>query len=152
MRNNNKFFQKFAAAIVKRSGIARPTVEAVLPHVFDEIRYILTEGQWPCVPIESFGTFATIEKPEREYKKRGVDEWKTLPPKKQIKFSPTRNMRREIESGHYDDTRHAFSRHPDDPPIKKRFQMRYQKKGPVPVERKTPNCLPANSTEDEEKH
>ena len=147
-----KYLQKIAADVSKRCGICRATVEVVLPAFLDEIRYQLTEGQWPCVPIESFGTFATIEKPEREYKKRGVDEWKTLPPKKQIKFSPTRNMRREIESGHYDDTRHAFSRHPDDPPIKKRFQMRYQKKGPVPVERKSPNCLPANSTEDEEKH
>ena len=147
-----KYLQKIAADVSKRCGICRATVEVVLPAFLDEVRYQLTEGQWPCVPIESFGTFATIEKPEREYKKRGVDEWKTLPPKKQIKFSPTRNMRREIESGHYDDTRHAFSRHPDDPPIKKRFQMRYQKKGPVPVERKSPNCLPANSTEDAEKH
>lgn len=148
----HKYLQKIAADVSKRCGICRATVEVVLPAFLDEVRYQLTEGQWPCVTIESFGTFATIEKPEREYKRRGVDEWKTLPPKKQIKFSPTRNMRREIESGHYDDTRHAFSRHPDDPPIKKRFQMRYQKKGPVPVERKTPNCLPANSTEDEEKH
>ena len=141
-----KYLQKIAADVSRRCGICRATVEVVLPAFLDEVRYQLTEGQWPCVPIESFGTFATIEKPEREYKKRGVDEWKTLPPKKQIKFSPTRNMRREIESGHYDDTRHAFSRHPDDPPIKKRFQMRYQKKGPVPVERKTPNSLPENGT------
>ena len=146
-----KYLQKIAADVSKRCGICRATVEVVLPAFLDEIRYQLTEGKWPCVPIESFGTFATTEKPEREYKKRGVDEWKTLPPKKQLKFSPTRNMRREIESGHYDDTRHAFSRHPDDPPIRKRFQMRYQKKGPVPVERKTPNCLLANSTQEDGK-
>ena len=123
----HKYYQKFTAAIVKRSGICRATVEALLPHVFDEIRYQLCEGPWPCVPIESFGTFAITEKPERQYKVRGKDEWKTLPPKKFIKFSPTRNFSREMVAGQFDESRRSFSRHPQDPPIRTRAHMQCRK-------------------------
>lgn len=123
----DKYFQMFAAAIVKRSGIARPTVEAVLPHVFDEIRYILTEGN-RCVPIESFGTFAVIERPEHKYTYRRNDIHKvhTVPAKRVIRFAPTRNMRREVEERRLDPTRRSFTRHPQDPIIRQRHDMHYK--------------------------
>ncbi len=126
------YFKHFTAAVVKRSGIARTTVEAVLPHVFNEIRFQLTEGTL-CVPIESFGTFAVVDIPERQrhYTYKGVDEIRTLPPKKKIKFAPTRNLQREINCQKYDSTRMSFSRHYDDPPIRKRKSMRYNKRGEV---------------------
>ena len=121
------YLQKLAAAIVKRSGIARPTVEALLPHVFDEIRYILTEGN-QCVPIESFGTFAVIDVPERErrYKYKDIDEIRTLAPTQRLKFAPTKNMRREILEQRFDPSRRSFTKHPSDPPIRKRKSLVYQ--------------------------
>ena len=121
-----EYLHRFAAAIVKRSGIARPTVEAVLPHIFDEIRYQLTEGKL-CVPIESFGTFAVVDIPERQrhYTYGGRDEMRTLPPKKKLKFAPTRNLRREINAGQFDPTRKSFYRHPNDPPVRARSNMAY---------------------------
>ena len=132
-----QYLQKFAAAVTKRSGICQATVEAVLPAVFDEIRHQLIEGPWPCVPIESFGTFAIIEKPAREYHyyrpSKGIDEWRQLPPKKMVKFSPTRNMRRELERGQLDPTRKSFSRNPKDPPIKTRKNMKYCKPREIAV-------------------
>lgn len=123
------YMKKFAAAVVKRSGISKATVEAVLPHVFDEIRYQLTEGSYPCVPIESFGTFAVINRPEHEYlyNYHGANEVRTVPARRQLKFVPTRNMKREVEQGLFDPTRHSFSWHPDDPKIRKRNDMRYKK-------------------------
>ena len=122
----HKYFHHFAAAVVKRSGISRPTVEAVLPAVFDEIRYQLTEGCL-CVPIESFGTFAVVEIPERQrrYTYGGRDEIRTLPAKLQLKFAPTANLRREVKAQRFDPSRHSFSRHLDDPPIRKRKRMGY---------------------------
>ena len=121
------YLTKLASAVSKRSGICQATVEQVLPAVFDEIRYQLCEGPWPCVPIESFGTFAITEKPERQYKVRGKDEWKTLPPKKFIKFSPTRNFNCEMVAGQFDESRRSFSRHPQDPPIRTRAHMQCRK-------------------------
>jgi nucleoid DNA-binding protein len=121
------YLTKLASAVSKRSGICQATVEQVLPALFDEIRYQLCEGPWPCVPIESFGTFAITEKPERQYKVRGKDEWKTLPPKKFIKFSPTRNFSREMVAGQFDESRRSFSRHPQDPPIRTRAHMQCRK-------------------------
>ena len=130
------YLQKFAAAIVKRSGIARPTVEALLPHIFDEIRQILTEGDYPCVPIEGFGTFAVIDKPERtrKYTYKGKNEIHVLPAKKVLKFTPTKNMKREIANGRFDPTRKSFSRHPDDPKIRKRAAMRYNPRKTIYIE------------------
>lgn len=121
-----KYFQKFVAAVVERSGICRPTVEAVLPAVFDQIRYELSEGTL-CVPIEGFGTFAVIDIPERQrrYTYNGADEIRTLPPKKQLKFAPTRNLRRDVENGRFDPTRKSFSRHPKDPPARGRSHLKY---------------------------
>lgn len=122
-----KYFQKFVAAVVERSGICRPTVEAVLPAVFDQIRYELSEGTL-CVPVEGFGTFAVIDIPERERKysyKRDVPEIRKLPRKKQLKFAPTRNLRRDVENGRFDPTRKSFSRHPKDPPARGRSHLKY---------------------------
>ena len=129
------YLQKLAAAIVKRSGIARPTVEALLPHVFDEIRYILTEGN-QCVPIESFGTFAVIDVParERKYTYKGKNEIHNLPATKRLKFKPTSSMKREIDALRFDPTRRSFSRHPDDPKIRKRASMRYNPRKDVFIE------------------
>lgn len=121
-----KYFNKIVTAVVERSGVCRPTVEAVLPHVFDEIRYQLTQGDL-CVCIESFGTFAVIDIPERErhYTYGGRDEMRKYPPKKRLKFAPTRNLRKEVAAGQYDPTRKAFSRHPKDPAIRARAHMAY---------------------------
>jgi nucleoid DNA-binding protein len=123
----HKYFQKFAATIVKRSGLSRATVEAVLPHVFDEIRYQLTEGTL-CVPIESFGTFTIKDVPEHEflYHRGDVKEVHTVPAKRVLKFAPTRNMRREIEARQYDPQRKSFVHHPADPKISKRHDLRYK--------------------------
>ena len=122
-----QFLQRFASAVVKRSGICQATVEQVLPAVFDEIRYRLVEGEYPCVPIDSFGTFAVIDVPERQfhYTYKGADEWRTLPPQKRLKFVMTRNLKRELQEGRFDPTRRSFSRHPDDPIIRRRQQMAY---------------------------
>ena len=62
-----KFLETFAADVTKRCGICQATVEQVLPAVFDEIRYRIINERYPCVPIDSFGTFAVINKPERRY-------------------------------------------------------------------------------------
>lgn len=126
------YLQSFAANVSKRSGISRATVEVVLPHVFDEIRHQLTEGTL-CVPIESFGTFAVVEYPERKrrYTYKGVDEIRTLPAQLKLKFAPTRNMRREIDAQHFDPERRSFQRHPDDPAIRKRRNMKYNKRSEV---------------------
>ena len=124
---SKSYLQKFAAAVVKRSGIARPTVEAILPHVFDEIRYQLTEGSL-CVSIESFGTFAVIDRPEHEYlcnrgDKHGV---KTVAARRQLKFRPAKNLRCEVEQGRYDHTRNAFVHHSGDPKLATRQDLRYR--------------------------
>lgn len=121
------YLKKIAANISKRSGICKATVEAVLPAVFDEIRYQLTEGTL-CVPIESFGTFAVINRPEHEflYNYKGANEVRVVPARMQLKFNPTNNMKREVEAQRFDSTRRSFSRHPDDRPIRKRKDMRYR--------------------------
>ena len=127
-----KYLQQFAAAVVKRSGIARPTVEALLPHVFDQIRYEMTEGSL-CTPIEGFGTFAVVDIPEREhrYTYKGKNELRTLPATKRLKFTPTKNMKREVDAQKFDPTRRAFSHHPQDPKIRRRCDMQYNKRKDV---------------------
>ena len=132
-----KYFKKFAAEVTKRCGICQATVEQVLPAVFDEIRYQLCECQYPCVPIECFGTFTVVDIPERKrhytYK---CDEIRTLPPTKRIKFRPTRNLRREAtELRAFDSSRRSFCHHPQDPPIALRNKLLYQpKKQPLHTE------------------
>lgn len=126
-----QYLQKFAAAVVKRSGICQATVEQVLPAVFDEIRYQLCEAKRPCIPIDSFGTFAVIDVPERtrRYTYKDTDELRTYPPEKRLKFRPAKNMKRELQQGRFDPTRRSFTRHPQDPIIRKRRQMHYQDDG-----------------------
>jgi nucleoid DNA-binding protein len=123
----HKYFQKFAAAIVQRSGIARPTVEAVLPHVFDEIRYQLTEGSL-CVPIEGFGTLYVKDVPEHEYlyNRNNANRICTVPEKKQIKFAPARNLTDEMNAGKFDAMRRSFVHMPGDPLLRKRNDLRYR--------------------------
>ena len=130
--------KQFISAVVKRSGVCRATVEQVLPAVFDEIRYQLTEG---ChfVPIESFGTFAVVDIPERKYHYTygGRDEIRTVPPCKRLKFAPASNMRREVQAGTYDPTRRSFTRHPKDHPGRPRKYQSNKKvfwRQPVPKE------------------
>lgn len=129
------YLQSFAANVVKRSGINRATVEAVLPHVFDEIRFQLTEGTL-CVPIESFGTFAVIAKPERtrRYTYKGADEVRTYPPTMCLKFKPTHSFKQEIAAQQFNPTRQSFTRHRDDRPIRKRRNMRYNKRRDIFIE------------------
>ena len=124
-----EYLQRFAAAVTKRSGICQATVEQVLPAVFDEIRYQLCECKNPCVPIESFGTFTVIDVPERQhrYHYKGINEMRTLPATKRLKFRATKNLRREVlEDQRFDETRRSFKHHPSDPPIKKRNKLLYQ--------------------------
>lgn len=123
-----EYLQFLSAAVVKRSGICQATVERVLPALFDEIRQQLCEGQYPCVPIESFGTFTVVDIPERQhlYTYKGRNELRTLAPTKRLKFAPTRNLRREVEDGHFDPTRQSFRRHPKDPAIRKRSALVYR--------------------------
>lgn len=125
MRPGN-YKEHFIAAVVRRSGICRATVEQVLPAVFDEIRYQLTEG-CGCVPVESFGTFAVIDIPERQrhYTYKGLDEMRTLPPTQRLKFAPTRNLTREIQAHQFDPTRRSFTHDPHDPPLRKKKELKY---------------------------
>lgn len=142
-----KYFQMMVANIVQRSGIARPTVEAVLPAVFDEIRYQLCQGE-RCVPIESFGNIAVVDIPERQrrYTYGGRDEIRTLPPKKRIKFAPTRNLRREVDNGLFDPSRRSFSRHPHDPAIRARSHMAYNPRKQVYIGQVQKNSNHSNDT------
>lgn len=130
---SSAFLKKFAADVVKRSGLSRSTVEALLPHVFDEIRFRLCEAKYPCVPIEGFGTFAVIDKPEHQYHSnyKGVQKVVDIPAKKVIKFAPTRNLRLEVNAQKFDPERRSFYRHPNDPAIRKRQHMQYQKGRPI---------------------
>ena len=125
-----EFLRKLAADVTKRCGICQATVEQVLPALFDEIRFRLVEGKYPCIPIESFGTFGVVTIPEREYHYTygGKDEIRTLPSKKKLKFYMTRNFRQELERGEFDSTRQSFRRHPKDPAIRKRKSMGYRPK------------------------
>ena len=122
-----QFLTQLARDVSKRCGICQATVEQVLPAVFDEIRQRLVEGRYPCVPIESFGVIGIIQKPERQYKIRGKEDYKLLPPKKVLKFYMARNFRNELEAGAFDPTRKSFSRHPKDPALRYRSQMNYRK-------------------------
>lgn len=142
------YLSKLAADVTKRCGICQATVEQVLPALFDEIRYRLTEGDWPCVVIESFGTFGVVTKPERMYHntRKGKDEWRTLPEKKVMKFFAANNMRREMEAGRYDPSRHSFDHHPDDPPIRTRKKMAYRPlRDPIPKGQIIPVKNPPNN-------
>ena len=127
------YYKNFVKAVSKRTGLTCATLEVAIPAVFDELRWILCESDNPCLPIESFGTFAIIDIPERDrqYTYKGKSELRHLPAKQKLKFSPTRNMRREIEERHFDESRQAFVRHPDDPPIRKRGEMQRRKKHPA---------------------
>lgn len=122
-----EYKRDFIAAVVRRSGICRATVEQVLPAVFDEVRYQLAEGAL-CVAIESFGTFAIKDVPLRQhlYTYKGKSELRTLQPKKVIKFAPTKNLRQEVEGGRFDASHRSFTHHPGDPPLRKRNAFRYQ--------------------------
>lgn len=123
-----KYLTSLASAVSKRCGIHQATVEQVLPALFDELRYRIVEDRYHCVPIESFGTFGLKQLPERQhmYNYKDVHELRTLPPKQMLKFYPTRNMRLDVERGSVDWSRRSFSRHPDDPPIRKRKDMHYR--------------------------
>lgn len=117
-----QYLQKFAAAVVRRSGVCQATVEAVLPAVFDEIRCQLSEGKRSCVAIDSFGVFYVMDVPERQrrYTYKGKDELRTYPPDRRLKFRPAKNMKRELQQGRFDPSRRSFSRHPKDPILRKR--------------------------------
>ncbi len=128
--------KKFAKAVTKRSGICLATVEALLPAVFDEIRYQLCEAKYPCVPIDSFGTFAVIDVPERErlYTYKGANEVRHYPAEKRLKFCPAKNVKREINAGEFDPTRRSFTHHPKDPILRRRQRMKYQgNRGPLHI-------------------
>ena len=128
-----EFLQRIAADVSKRCGICQATVEVVLPAFIDEIRYILAESKYPCIPIESFGTFAMIDVPERDrlYTYKGKSEVRHLPAKRKLKFSPTHSFRQELEQGQFDPSRKSFSRHPKDRRIRKRGDMQPRKKHPA---------------------
>ena len=120
-----------AKAVAERCGICTATVEVVLPAVFDEIRQRLVEGTYPCVPIDSFGTFAVVNIPARRYHyyrpEKGIDRWVDLPATRRLKFGMAYNLKRELDWQQFDPSRKSFSRHPEDPIIKRRKQMKYRK-------------------------
>lgn len=120
--------KKFAAAVSKRTGISRATLEVAIPAVFDEIRCQLSEGKRSCVAIDSFGVFYIQDVPERQrrYTYKDKDELRTYPPDRRLKFRPARNMKRELQAGQFDPSRKSFTRHPKDPILRKR---KYQDDG-----------------------
>lgn len=128
----HEYRSHFISAVVKRSGICKATVEVVAAALFDEIRFQLTEG-CECVPIDSFGTFAVTDVPERQrrYTYGGRDEIRTYAPEKRLKFAPAKNMRREIEARRFDSTRRSFSHNPADPKIRTRKNLAYNKRQQV---------------------
>lgn len=129
MSVNKIHFRRMVMAIVRESGICRQTVEQVLPVAFDIIRRELVEGEKQWVAIESFGTFAIKEVPEREhlYTYKGKSEMRHLPAKRVLKFSPTKNFNNEVNYRKFDSTRKSFTHHPDDPPIRVRAKFKYKK-------------------------
>ena len=129
MSVNKIHFRRMVMAIVRESGICRQTGEQVLPVAFDVIRRELVEGEKQWVAIESFGTFAIKEVPEREhlYTYKGKSEMRHLPAKRVLKFSPTKNFNNEVNYRKFDSTRKSFTHHPDDPPIRVRSSIKYQK-------------------------
>ena len=128
MSIQNTYLKRLVAAVVQESGICTPTVEVVLPAVFDVIRRELCECPHHCVMIESFGTFAMEEIPEREhlYTYKGVTTLKHLPATKRLKFSAAKNLRREVDAGVFDPSRKSFKHHPGDPVLRNRAQMAYR--------------------------
>ena len=117
-----KYLYQLAQAVSKRSGISINTCQVVLPALFDELRYMLCEGRYRVFTIESFGTLAVRELPQRHYTRRyanGITQVVDLPPKLVVKFTPTRNL-----------TRQSFVVHPDDHPIRtrKRIEAKPRKK------------------------
>ena len=46
-----------------------------------------------------------------------------MPPKLVVKFTPTRNLRNEVQASHFDPTRVSFVVHPDDHPIRTRKRI-----------------------------
>lgn len=123
-----QFLQWFSGNVSKRSGISRVTIETVLPHIFDEIRYQLTEGTH-CMPIEAFGTFFTKDYPERQrhYTYNGQDKIVTTPAHSYLKFSPITSFKREVMQGKFDATRQSFHRKEGERAIRSRIQMKYRK-------------------------
>ena len=124
-----EYKQHFISAVVKRSGICKATVEQVLPAVFDEIRYQLSEGAGQ-VPIESFGTFIVVDIPERQYHYTygNHDEIRTCAATQRLKFASARNLRREVlETHRFDPSRRSFTHHHDDPPLRKKNKLGYKK-------------------------
>lgn len=118
-----KYLYKLALAVSKRSGISVATCQVVIPALFDEMRYMLCEGQYRCVTVESFGTLTVKELPKRHYNRRFTDghvETVELPSKLTLKFLPSSHMRQEVERSKYDPSRHAFTLHPDDHPLRTR--------------------------------
>lgn len=124
----NRYVKRLVSNIVKRSGICTATVERVLPAVFDEIRHQLVEGPG-VVAIESFGTIAVIDYPEREYhySYKGADEIKKVPPRKRIKFAPAKSFRAEVDAGQFDQKRQSFRHYPGDPTLRTKSRLQYQK-------------------------
>lgn len=118
-----KYLYKLSQAVSKRCGISIATCQVVLPALFDEMRFALCEGDYRCVAVESFGSFIVKQLPKRHYNRRQPDgsvHLIDLPPRLQVTFKPTRNLRREVEASRYDPTRESFVCHPDDHPIRAR--------------------------------
>ena len=121
---------KMARKISNRSGIAMPTVEVVLQATFDEWRQELAEGSGQVL-VESFGTISVKDVPARSYHynrpEKGIDKMVSLPAKKVLKFTATRNLKREVSEGQFDPSRKSFFRHPDDPKIRYGSIHKYKK-------------------------
>ena len=140
--------RKLASAVSKRSGISLQTLEVAIPAIFDEIRHQLAEGD-QYVIIESFGTFASITIPERQrhYVYGDVDEVRTLPPKRKIRFAPAAGMRHDVEAGHFDTDRRSFELKVGDPKPRSRAGMLYTKGGPLHLKYARKNRRPADPPE-----
>ena len=126
-----KYLHKLAQAVSRRSGISINTCLVVLPALFDEMRYMLCEGDYRCVTVESFGTLTVKERPRRHYRRLfpdGTSQLIELPPKLIVKFLPTANLRREVEQSRFDPTRQSFVIHPDDHGIRTRKAVKSKAK------------------------
>lgn len=118
-----KYLYRLALAVSKRSGISIATCQVVLPALFDEMRYMLCEGNYRCVTVESFGTLVVRQRPARHYKrieKDGTTRMVELPPRLIVKFLPANNLKREVAESHFDPTHKAFALFPGEHGIRVR--------------------------------
>ena len=82
--------------IAKRSGLAKSQVADLLDATEDAIVQQLLDGK--SVQIQGFGTLEVRQKKERISVHPKTGERTMIPPKQQVAFKPTQNLKDEINN------------------------------------------------------